>query len=99
MQAVEHGDRADYNTVKGQVSTGKNPSIKVSAMRAIGATKDLALAEETWEHIMNKSRDQDIFYYFSGLQGNPETRHFLVQKFRSNYDVVRTHASFVIYVC
>lgn len=58
-------------------------------MCAIGATKDLALAEETWEHVMTKSRDQDIFYYFAGLHFNPKTRHFLVQSFRKNYDAVR----------
>ena len=47
-----------------------------------------ALAEETWEYIMTKSRDQDIFYFFSGLQSNPKTRHFLVEHFRKDYDKV-----------
>ena len=38
---------------------------------------------------MTKSRDQDLFYYFVGLSMNPHTRHFLVKKFRQDYDAVR----------
>ena len=37
---------------------------------------------------MTKSRDQDLFYFFIGLQTNPKTRHFLVNRFRDDYDNV-----------
>ena len=39
---------------------------------------------------MNKSRDQDLFYYFSGLHENTATRHFLIDNFRKDYDTVRS---------
>lgn len=37
---------------------------------------------------MTKSRDQDLFYYFTGLQMNYKTRHFLVEHFRKDYEEV-----------
>lgn len=45
--------------------------------------------EETWQYMMTKSKDQDIFYYFSGLHDNTDTRHFLVDSFRKDFDAVR----------
>ena len=70
------------------VATAKNPSIKISAMRAMGAIQDMALAEETWDYVMKNSRDQDLFYFFGGFMGNPGMRHFLLKKFREDYQAV-----------
>ncbi|KAJ3554813.1 hypothetical protein NM688_g2912 [Phlebia brevispora] len=84
--AVHHGGRAEFDHVRKTISTAKNPSIKISAMRAMGAPKDLSLAEETWNYILNKSRDQDIFYYFGGLAANHKTRHFLLEHFKKSYE-------------
>lgn len=39
---------------------------------------------------MTKARDQDLFYFFSGLQENYDARRFLVQKFKHDYDAVRS---------
>ena len=83
----------------------KNPSVGMAAMRAMGASPDLALArmshdtfdyhscaqsyaEETWQFILTKSKDQDIVYYFLGLYENPSTRHFLVENFRKDFEPV-----------
>ena len=38
---------------------------------------------------MSKSRDQDLFYFFSGMNENYKSRHFLAEKFKENYDAVR----------
>ena len=43
---------------------------------------------ETWDYLNTKSRDQDLFYYFIGLQQNHKTRHFLVENFRKDYEKV-----------
>lgn len=48
-----------------------------------------ALAEEVWQYIMTKSRDQDMFYSFSGLQTNPKARHFVAEKFKADFAPVR----------
>ena len=46
---------------------------------------------------MTKSRDQDLFYFFSGLNENYGSRHFLAEKFKANYDAVRLLLSCVGY--
>lgn len=45
-------------------------------------------AEETWKYVMEKSRDQDLMYYFSGLSSNVKMRRFLVTRFRESYELV-----------
>lgn len=39
---------------------------------------------------MTKARDQDLFYFFIGFQENYAARRFLVQKFKQDYDAVRS---------
>lgn len=86
---MKHGGRAEFDAVKGIIAKPATPQMGIAAMRAMGATDDAALREETWEYIMTKSRDQDLFYFFVGLQENPKSRHFLAEKFKENYDDVR----------
>ena len=52
-----------------------------------GTYADLA-TEETWDYIMNKARVMELLHFFFGLQQNPYTRHFVVNKFKENFDVV-----------
>ncbi len=57
-------------------------------MQAMGASKDLKLAEATFQFIMTEARDQDTFYYAGGLMRNPATRRFLATKLKENFPAV-----------
>ncbi len=58
-------------------------------MRAMGASQDLGLAEETFQFILNGARDQDTFYYAGGLMNNFATRRFVAEKFKEHFATVR----------
>lgn len=60
---------------------------------ALGANQDSVLIKETFDYILNKSRDQDIMYYFRGLQLNFKARRALGDFFKANYETVRCWAS------
>ncbi|KAI1788458.1 peptidase family M1-domain-containing protein [Ganoderma leucocontextum] len=83
--AVREGGRPEWEAVRRIASQPKNPSQGLSAMRAMGASKDLGLAEETFDFILNDARDQDTFYYAGGLQRNYVTRKFVAQKFKEHF--------------
>jgi aminopeptidase 2 len=55
----------------------------------MGATEDPNLQQKTFKFIAEKSRDQDVMYYFVGLEANPKTRRPLSQYFKDQYQVVR----------
>ncbi|KAI9056855.1 leucyl aminopeptidase [Trametes sanguinea] len=83
--AVQEGGQAEWEAVKSIAAKAKNPAQGLAAMRAMGASKDLNLAENTFSFIMNEARDQDTFYYAGGLMRNPVTRRFLANKFKENF--------------
>ena len=66
----------------------KTPSEKIASMLAMGAPQTEDLLNETLDFITNKSRDQDIFYFFAGLAGNHKARRMLTKYFFDQYDVV-----------
>lgn len=74
--------------MKGIASKAKNPRQGLAAMRAMGASKDMAIAEETFKFILNEARDQDTLYYAYGLRANPLTRRFVADKFKEHFDTV-----------
>ena len=39
---------------------------------------------------MNKARVMELMHFFMGLQQNPFTRHFVVEKFKQDFDIVCT---------
>lgn len=86
---MRYGGRAEWEAVKGIVENPKNPMSGVHAMRTLGATTDMDLARETFDYLMTKARDQDLFYYFAGLQRNHKTRRFLASAFKEHYQTVR----------
>ena len=88
-QAVREGGRPEWEAISRIAAKPKNPFQGVSAMRAMGASKDLKLADETFEFILNEARDQDTFYYAGGLQRNYLTRKFVAQKFKEHFATVR----------
>ncbi|KAI0747687.1 peptidase family M1-domain-containing protein [Daedaleopsis nitida] len=91
--AVKEGGRPEWEAVRSIASKPKNPSQGLSAMRAMGASKDLALAEETFKFILDEARDQDTFYYARGLQMNYGTRRFLAAKFKEHFDTFQKRYS------
>ena len=52
------------------------------------STLDPALLEETTNFITNKSRDQDIIYFFAYLASNFKARRTLTKYVETEYDVV-----------
>ncbi|RDX52652.1 hypothetical protein OH76DRAFT_1553921 [Lentinus brumalis] len=83
--AVRKGGRAEWELVRNIAAKAKNPSQGLSAMRAMGASQDLGLAEETFQFILNGARDQDTFYYAGGLMNNFATRRFVAEKFKEHF--------------
>ena len=55
----------------------------------MGATQDAALQDATMQFVMDRARDQDVTYFFSGLAANFKARRPLVALFEDNYDAVR----------
>lgn len=55
---------------------------------AMCAVEDPILIQETLEFLLIDARDQDVIYFFEGLQANHKTRRTLLQFFRENYDLV-----------
>jgi len=87
ISAVRHGGRDEYDFMKGICEMPSNPSAGVSAMYALAATTDLSLIDETLNYMLTRARDQDIFYYFSGLSANHKSRRLLAKFFQDNYDI------------
>ncbi|OCH95247.1 hypothetical protein OBBRIDRAFT_788437 [Obba rivulosa] len=83
--AVNNGGRAEWEAVKNIVEKPKNPASGVNAMRVLGQTADMDLARATFDYILNDARDQDLFYYFMGLQRNYKTRRFVSSAFKEHY--------------
>ncbi|EKM55868.1 uncharacterized protein PHACADRAFT_256779 [Phanerochaete carnosa HHB-10118-sp] len=94
--AVRYGGRKEYDAVEAVASKPPTPQMGNAAMRALGASTDRSLQEETWKFITTRARDQDLYYFFAGLQGNHAARRFLAEKFKTDYDVLykRTASNF-----
>ena len=63
----------------------KTPRHGLAAMRAMGSSRDMALAAKTFQYICDEARDQDTSYYGTGLRSNPRTRRFLADKYKEHY--------------
>jgi len=55
-------------------------------MSCMGSTRDIELAKATFQYMMTEARDQDVYYFFGGLQANIFTRRYLAEAFKENYD-------------
>ncbi|KAI0373350.1 leucyl aminopeptidase [Pilatotrama ljubarskyi] len=82
---VQEGGQPEWEAVKRIAAKAKTPSQGLAAMRSMGASKDLNIAEDTFKFIMTEARDQDTFYYAGGLMRNFVTRRFLANKFKENF--------------
>jgi hypothetical protein len=61
----------------------------------MGATYDPELLQETFNFIKNKSRDQDIIYFFRGLSDNIKMRRGLAAYIKDQYDIVSNLISLI----
>jgi hypothetical protein len=57
----------------------------------MGQSPDPKLIDETLEYILTKARDQDVVYFFGGLNKNSKDHRIVVEFFKKNYDAVRVH--------
>ncbi|KAI0811123.1 leucyl aminopeptidase [Irpex lacteus] len=88
VTAVKNGGQKEYDQVKTILGKPKSPTVERAAMRALCASQSTELAEETWKYIMTKSKDSDVPYFFSSFRHNLGKRHFLLEKFRQDYEVL-----------
>ncbi|KAG9226085.1 hypothetical protein CCMSSC00406_0004996 [Pleurotus cornucopiae] len=86
--AVRHGGRAEYDAVMQINDKPKAPSARTAAIVSLCQTRDDALLQETFQYILNKSRDQDVVYFFRGLETNVKARRPAAQFFKDNYDTL-----------
>ncbi|THH30267.1 hypothetical protein EUX98_g3930 [Antrodiella citrinella] len=86
LAVVQHGTSEDYTRVKDIAQNKSSASTRIAALRALGASSDLELANQTWEYIMANTLGQDLAYLVIGLKENRKTRKFLARKFKENYD-------------
>ncbi|KIK95297.1 hypothetical protein PAXRUDRAFT_140992 [Paxillus rubicundulus Ve08.2h10] len=86
ITAVKYGGLDEYNFVKGLCENPTTmPSVGISAMYAMCASKDKSCIRDTEQFILLKARNQDIVYFFSGLQMNYDTRRRSAKFFMDNY--------------
>lgn len=55
------------------------------------ASKDMACTEDTFAYILSKVRNQDIIYFFTGLQKNFLTRRSSAAFLLDNFSKVNFH--------
>jgi len=84
--AVREGGREEWEAVRSIARKPKNPASGVAAMSCMGSTRDIELAKATFQYMMTEARDQDVYYFFGGLQANIFTRRYLAEAFKENYD-------------
>ncbi|KAI0743398.1 peptidase family M1-domain-containing protein [Daedaleopsis nitida] len=82
---VQEGGKPEWELVKSVAAQPKHPGQGLSAMLALGASRDRALAEATFAFILDGARNQDVLYYARGLQRNSETRRLLAEKTKAHF--------------
>ncbi|KAI9464657.1 leucyl aminopeptidase [Boletus coccyginus] len=88
INAVKYGGPDEYNFVKGLYEDRTTlPSVGTSAMYyATCASKNELCNKDTEHFILNKARNQDITYLFSGQQMNHDTRRRSAKFFMDNFE-------------
>ena len=88
-QAVKHGGESEYEAVLRVYQNPATPTHKLSAMLALGATRDPALLHRTIEFLFsNNVKAQDYMYFFNALSNNPEGRRLLWNTVKERFDVL-----------
>ncbi|KAI0064924.1 leucyl aminopeptidase [Artomyces pyxidatus] len=96
--AAVHGGAEGYEAIVKIYDHPDTPSVKTAAIRALGATPDSELMEKTFSMIRTRSRNQDVMYFFYGLNQNFKARKPLRAFFEKHYDefVTRFEATFTL---
>ncbi|PFH52379.1 hypothetical protein AMATHDRAFT_140150 [Amanita thiersii Skay4041] len=84
--AVKHGGMAEYEAVQKIHDKPKTPTARMAAILAMSATDNPQLIQSTFKFIMEKSRDQDVVYFFRGLEANFKARRALARFFMDEYE-------------
>jgi hypothetical protein len=87
----EESEPADSSHVRpspGTIATTSDAKFD-SCSLAMGASNDTTRSRETLSYAMEKSRDQDLIYFFRGVSGNYKTLREVTKFFKENYDTVR----------
>ncbi|KAJ7172678.1 leucyl aminopeptidase [Mycena filopes] len=92
IAAVKYGGPAEYEAIIKIQEKPPTPTARLYEIYAMGSTQDPVLLEKTFGYILTKSRDQDIMYFFRGLQGNNLAKKKLAEFFKENYAT----ASFIL---
>jgi len=66
----------------------RRPDLTSESSLAMGAPQNVEQIKSTLEFSRDKSRDQDIFYFFAGLGGNDKARRLLTAYFEENFAIV-----------
>ncbi|KAJ8469486.1 hypothetical protein ONZ45_g16876 [Pleurotus djamor] len=86
--AVEYGGQEEYDAVMQINEKPKAPSARTAAIFALCQTQDKAILDATFRYIIDKSRDQDVVYFFRGFESNTFSRRAVGQFFKDNYDTL-----------
>lgn len=87
-QGVQEGGREEWTFVKRLTQEPRDPAQGLAAMAAIGHSRDLQLAAETFRYALGDVRDQDALYYIRSLQANVTARRFLADSVMERFDEV-----------
>ncbi|EIW81938.1 hypothetical protein CONPUDRAFT_81582 [Coniophora puteana RWD-64-598 SS2] len=89
LAGVRHGGRKEFEFVK-KVHAGAAtpPATTLSAMLALCQVQDTQLVEEVLEYMRTTVRDQDLMYFFRGLQSNNATRRRAAEFLKAHFDEV-----------
>ncbi|KAH9894942.1 peptidase family M1-domain-containing protein [Cubamyces lactineus] len=83
---VQKGGKEAWAFVKGIAEKPSNPAEGISAMSALGETRDLSLAKNTFSFATQDARAQDVLYYLRGLRSNVKMRRFLAEQVMQHFD-------------
>ncbi|KAI0661118.1 hypothetical protein C8Q70DRAFT_695550 [Cubamyces menziesii] len=84
---VQQGGEEAWTFVKCITEKPSNPAEGISAMSALGETREGSLAKETFSLATeDKARAQDVLYYLRGLRSNVKMRRFLAEQVMEHFD-------------
>ncbi|CDO74266.1 hypothetical protein BN946_scf184643.g6 [Trametes cinnabarina] len=84
--AVQEGGKREWDFLKSIAARASSPAHALAAISALGATRDMQLAEATFEYATTEARNQNIIYIFRSLQRNAPMRRWLAGKVMGMFD-------------
>lgn len=87
-QAVKHGGEREYEAVLKLYNSPPTPTHKLSALIALGATRDDALIDRYFKFAFESDavKNQDAMYPVVALSANPKTRRRLMATMEEKHD-------------